>query len=349
MKHIRSIVATLAIVTAILAFPAGNASAASNSLGVNPRRDYTIKSGEKINDTLFVTNLSKTDDLVVDIQLIDFSAKDETGSPTLLLGQKEPARWSLKPYMTIAKNYTIAAGKSAEVPFTISIPANVGAGSYYSAVKYSTSGQESEDNVSLTSSSATLMFIRVPGEAKDILKLKDFGAFTPDASGNSGTYGSLYAGSAPKYLSYRLTNEGNVAEQPTGSVQIKDMFGKQVKLFENANPGNNIVLIDQTRRINLCINEDKINRKDAESGRNVEEVKCNNSGLSPGRYTAQLAIIYGDNGSSSHELRDVASFWYLPIWFVILSIAVLAAVAGLIWYGIRKFTRRGRPGFSSRR
>ena len=71
----------MAIVTvfglALLA-PLNHVSAASNSLGVNPRRDYTIKAGDKVSGTLSVSNLSKTDDLVINIDVIDFGAKNET-------------------------------------------------------------------------------------------------------------------------------------------------------------------------------------------------------------------------------------------------------------------------------
>jgi hypothetical protein len=321
--------------------PTMPASAASNSLGVNPRRDYTIKSGEKVSDVLSVSNLSKTDDLVIDIKLIDFGPQDETGSPKLLLTEKEPTRWSLKPYLTIASNVRVPAGKSIQLPFTIAIPAKVGAGSYYGAIKYSTTGGDTaNNNVSLTSSSATLVFVRVPGEANDVLLLNKFGPFTPNSTGTSGSFGKLYIGTPPKYLSYRLTNKGNVAEQPTGSIALKNVFGKKIKIFENANPNKSTVLIDQTRRIDLCLNEQKITRNDSESGREVEETKCNDSNMSPGRYTAQLALVYGDNGSSSHELRSLVSFWYLPVWFVLAVAAGLLLIIGTVVLIVRKLGKR---------
>ncbi len=352
MRRIRSRLVTILPAFVLLGLamvtPFCSVSAASNSLGVNPRRDYIVKSGDKVTDTLNVSNLSKTDNLVITIQLIDFGAKNETGAPQLLLGQKEPTRWSLKPYLKVPSTLSIPAGKSAQVPFTIAIPAGVGAGSYYGAIKYSTGGvgASSNENVSLTSSSATLMFIRVPGEANDSLRLKSFGAFTPDTSGDNGTFGSFYGGSAPKYLAYRVTNNGNVAEQPTGSVAVKNMFGRQIKLFEKANPGNNIVLIDQTRRFDLCFNQEATTKTNPSTGNDAEMIKCNNPSLAPGRYTAQLAIVYGDSGSSSHELRQVASFWYLPIWFIAVVAAVILLIVGVIWLAIRAFSG---PRYSANR
>jgi hypothetical protein len=333
----------MAVVGLIVAAVRSNAHAAtSNSLGINPRRDYTVKSGEKLQDTLYVSNLSKTEDLYITIHTIDFGPKDETGAPALMLKATTPTRWSLKPYLTIPPTVTIAAGKSISIPFSIAIPKTVGAGSYYSAIQYSTNGQDgSGSNVNLTSSAATLMFVRVPGEATDILRLKQFGAFTPYASGDNGSFGSYFGGSPPKYLAFRLTNDGNVAEQPNGSVILKNLFGKKVQIFEKANINNSIVLIGQTRRFDLCLNEERSSHPDPATGRNVDTVKCNQPKLTPGRYTARLALVYGDTGSSSHELGAVTSFWYLPLWFVVLAIVGLLIVVALIWLLIRK-VRRGR-------
>jgi hypothetical protein len=340
-------IAVMGLLTLASVIPASTAFAASNSLGVNPRRDYTIKPGEKVSDTLSVSNLSKTDDLVISIEVFDFGPKDESGSPAIMLERKEPTPWSLKPFLTISNELTVPAGKTVTVPFTISIPANQGAGSYYGVVKYSTAGESSRDNVTLTSSSATLVFIRVPGEAESNLTLKQFGAFTPTKSGESGNFGYFYLGKSPKYLAYRLTNNGNVAEIPTGSVELKNMFGRQVKIFDKANPNNNTVLIDQTRRFDLCINSQLVSRKNADTGQEVEEQRCNEAGLAPGRYSAHISLLYGDTSGTQHEIRGNATFWYLPIWFIALIVVGLVAVAAIIWWVIRKLRQR-RGGHTHR-
>lgn len=304
-------------------------SAASNSLGVNPRRDYTIKSGETVTDKIFVRNLSQTEDLTLSIDLIDFQAQGKTGAPALLLKQNQPTRWSLKPYMTIQKSATIGAAKSMDIPFTITIPKNVGAGSYYSAIRYSAANQNGKSNLSLSGSSTSLIFVRVPGQAKDSLQMTNFGAFTPNSDGTSGTYASFYGATAPKYLAYELKNAGNVAEQPSGSILVKDIFGKQVKLYQNANPNDNLVLIDQTRRFDFCLNPQKVTK--TVNGVKADVEQCNDFGFKPGRYTVALDLFYGTNGSSSKEINATASFWYLPAWFIVAVIVLLLLIAGVIW------------------
>lgn len=328
------------------------ASAASNSLGVNPRRDYAIKPGEAVQDILNVTNLHKSEDLFITIRPLDFRAANETGSPDLLLRQTEPTRWSLKPYITIPKTYTVPAGKSVDVPFSINIPANLGAGSYYSAIQYAVTSPESgEDtvNLNLSGSSVSLIFVRVPGDAKSSLQLKMFGAFNPSKDMSTGTYANFYGATKPKYLSYTLKNNGNIAEQPVGSIQLKNIFGKQVKLYEDVNPDKSLVLIEQTRRVDFCMNETTIKEESKVTGQEEEVKRCDDMALTPGRYTAKMSLLYGGEGFPSQEILATASFWYLPAWFIIAVLVALAVVAYIIWKVINKAKNFRKPTYGTRR
>jgi hypothetical protein len=345
MKRIGTFIASFLLLGITLVTPF-SASAASNAVGVNPRRDYNIAPGGKVEDTLFVSNLNKDESLTVKIETIDFSAQNETGSPALMVNRSEPTTWSLKPYLRLPATSTIPAGKSIEIPFTVDIPKTVGAGSYYSAVRYLAVNSETGESVSLSSSAVTLMFVRVTGEARSSLTLEQFGAFTPDKNMTNGIFGSFYSATAPEFLSYRLKNNGNVAEQPSGSIILKDTFGKVVKTYENANAKNNIVLIGQTRRIDLCMNEQK-SQKNVD-GREVETSDCVDPKLKPGRYTAVLGLVYGDNGNASQELQATATFWYLPAWFLIAVGIGLLLIAGLVYKVVRSFKGRGRKTFSRR-
>lgn len=324
-------------------------NAASNGLGINPRRNYTVKPGETKKDTLVVTNLNKTDDLNVSIQVIDFRATNETGIPALLLTQKNPTRWSLKPFLRLPATYTIKGGQSADIPFTITIPANLGGGSYYSAIRYSAGGNADKANLNLSSASSTLMFVTVPGTAKESLTLKSFGAFVPNADFVNGSYKTYFGASQPKYMSYTLKNEGNVVEQPKGSVQIKNIFGKQVLLLENINPNRELVILDQTRRIDACIKAPD-NARLTNTDDSFEDIsKCKNPSLLPGRYTANLGLLYGGMANGSSEIKATTSFWYLPAWSIIAFVVVLAALIFAIWYLVKKIKNHGKPTYGSRR
>jgi hypothetical protein len=337
------------LLAAVMVFLPVQANAASNAIGVNPRRDYTIEPGKSVSDTIFVNNISKTEPLTVKLELVDFEPQNQTGTPRLLLKQTQPTRWSLKPYLKVPTEYNLEAGKSVNVPFTISVPATLGAGSYYSAIRYSAVNSTTGQNVSLTGSAVSLIFVRVTGEAKSNLSLVKFGAFTPNKEMTDGVYGTFYGATKPKYLSYLLRNNGNLAELPVGSIIVKDIFGKQYKVYENANPGKNLVLIGQTRRIDLCLNEERKQVKNPETGADVEEVSCNSPNLAPGRYTAVMNLIYGDAGNTQGEVKQTAVFWYLPAWFIILVIVVLGVLAFGIWKLVTTAKGFRKPTYDSRR
>ena len=307
-------------------------AAQSNGLGITPRRELTVEAGKTVNDTLYINNLSTTQPLKMNVKVIDFKASNETGSPQLDLRTNAPlTAWSLKPFIKIADHVELAPGKSAFVPYTITIPAGQGAGSYYSAVQFM-ADNSSDKQVTLAASGVSLVFARVPGVAKESLQLQKFGAFVPTSDKSSGSYGSFYLTTPPQQFAYLLKNSGNIAEAPAGSILVKNIFGKNVKVIEDANAYHALALRDQTRRFDVCYT-------DAKTGEGVLTGKCSKVNLAPGYYTASLTLLYGQNGSTSNEIHATAGFWYLPVWFVILVIVVIAALALGGWLLYKRLTR----------
>jgi hypothetical protein len=322
-------------------FTYSHANAQSNGLGISPRKDYTVKAGESAKDTIYVSNLSKDEPLNLTIRVVDFRAQDETGSPALEQRQNvEPTAWSARPFLTVPTTLTIQPGKSTQVPISVSIPANQGAGSYYSAIEYEAENSAG-NKVSVAASSATLVFIKVPGETKELLRLEQFGTYQSESDESKGSFKSLFSAQLPKELAYRLKNEGNIAEQPSGSIVIKNIFGKRVLVVDEANPKKSLALLGQTRKFQTCITTEKQKVK-AQVGDEIEVDVCKSPNLKPGRYTAELTLLYGENGNNTREITAKAVFWYLPVWFVIaLVLAVVALVAGgYLMY--RKVTRSKR-------
>lgn len=314
----------------------------SNGLGVSPRKDYNIQPGQTANDSLYISNLSLRQDLLVNVRLIDFSAQNETGAPALHIGQNDPQTpWSLKPFIKVQDSVRVGAGKSANVPFSITIPAGQGAGSYYSAVEYTAQNPETKEKVNIAASTVSLIFVTVPGEADERLDLKQFGAYASNDEGVTGRFQSAFFAAAPKELAYRLENQGKVAERPSGSMVIKDVFGRTVKEIGDANPKKQLALIGQTRRIQVCIMSSILESK-APSGQTEKQTVCDNPGLLPGRYTARMALYYGLNGASTKEVQAVASFWYLPWWSLLALCVTLLFLTALVWLIRRAFRPQHR-------
>lgn len=313
----------------------------SNGLGVDPRQDFTVQPGKTVSDTLYISNLSLSQDLQVNIRLVDFGSSNETGTPALFLADNAPQTpWSLKPFAKVQSSVRIAKGKSANVPITITIPANQGAGSYYSAVEYTAQNPETKERVNISASTASLVFVTVPGEAKEKLQLKQFGTYESPEKGE-GWFKSFFWDTSPKEFAYRLQNSGNVAEQPSGSLVVKNMFGRTVKEIEDANPKKQLVLLGQTRRIQVCIKSSVLTSK-APGSQEAQQTVCDDAGLLPGRYKAQIALYYGLNGNSTQEILGTTTFWYIPWWSVVILAVLIFIVVGLIWLVRRAFsgTRR---------
>ncbi len=348
MKRFLSYISAALVVlfSVIAAAPASaQTSAGSSGLSITPRKNYIIEPGKSVTDKLTVGNLDKTADLSITLHMIDFSFTDQSGTPKLYLGQNTPqTTWSLKPFTKLPSSFVVPAGQSKTVEFTISVPANQGAGSYYSAIQYQT-GSPNGDNVNLSASGVSLVFVSVPGTVNENMELKKFGAWESSDEGTTGSYQFISTNAAPRYLAYTLKNNGNVAESPSGSIVLKNLFGKEVKTISNINANGSLALIGQTRLFTTCVKtaSEQVNFQGASTTRN----SCVKSDLKPGRYTAELSVYYGQNGNQTKEVTSVATFWYLPWWLIIVIVVIIAALLGFIWWLVRKL--RGASATKKRR
>ena len=259
--------------------------------------------------------------------MIDFTYMNQSGSPKLNVAQNtQPTAWSLRPFTTLPKTVTIPAGATKTVNYTITIPKTMGAGSYYSAILYQAGGANG-GNVALNASGVTLAFVSVPGQVKESMTLQKFGAYNSKDNGATGSFVFVDMLEQPRMVAYALKNSGNVFESPAGNITIKDMFGHQIaNVVTNSN--SSLALLGQTRLFTSCIKT--VEQSVQALGGTSKNKTCVEPNLKPGRYTAHLDVFYGQNGNQSHEVTADASFWYLPIWFLVL----VAVIIGLIVWGV---------------
>lgn len=345
-EYMRKLARALSLVVAAVTLLAVTSVQAqsSNGLGISPRKDYTVQPGQTISDTLYISNLSLRQDLLVSIRLIEFGAHDETGTPALQLDESAPTPpWSLKSFIKVASDVKVEAGKSTNVPISVTVPAGHGAGSYYSAIEYTAQNPETKEKVNISASTVSLVFVTVPGTTKEQLVLKQFGAYTSDERGLNGKFVNVSFGAAPKEFAYRLVNSGNVAERPSGSIVVRNIFGQTVKEIEDANPKKQLVLLGQTRRVQVCMKSSVLEIKAPNGGQtDNKQTICENPGLWPGRYTAQMALYYGLNGNATQEVAATTTFWYLPWWSLVGLGIIILLIVGLVWLVRRAFSNGGR-------
>lgn len=348
MKRFKGIalIAIALLMGAVYLLPAATANAQSSAaLSITPKKTYLIEPGKSVNDTLIISNLDSGSALNLSLRVVDFTFTDNGGTPKLFLDPNAAqTTWSLKPYMTVPQSVTIPAGGSKTIPMSVSIPAGHGAGSYYSAIVYSSGAPSGAGNVGLNASGVTLVFTQIPGQVTENLTLKKFGAYDDSAKGDLSGY-HFITDKPPMSIGYTLQNAGNVTESPAGSITLKDIFGRETKISD-VNPTGSLALIGQTRTYTACI---KLASQNVDfNGSKTTASTCVNPGLWPGYYHATLDLFYGQNGNLTKEITGSASFWYLPLWFVIVFLVVLAIVVIVIWrlyVGIR----RKLSGVQSRR
>jgi hypothetical protein len=330
MKKVVQFVAVLAVLL-VTVLTNATANAQSTGLGINPRKDLTVEPGKTVSDQLYISNLNSKVNTRVTLNIIDFKANGETGTPALQLDANAPQTpWSLKPFIKAPKTVELKAGESKYVPFSVTIPTGQGAGSYYSAIKFDPSPDDgSGDNtVVLSGAPAQLVFVTVPGRATELMNLKEFSGYVLDDKKDAGKYKSLYVSTKPTRFAYLLENIGNVAESPAGSIVVKNIFGREVKVIKDANPKDSLALIGQTRRFDVCI--DSQIKEVRTNGQTSKQEVCNTPKLLPGMYKAQLNVFYGINGSNSQEINATATIWYMPLWFVGAILVFLAVLAYVI-------------------
>lgn len=327
--------ALAALFIALSALPASAAvqpapttsSGGSSGLSITPKKNYIIKPGETITDKLVIGNLDKKATLNLSLRMIDFTYSNQSGTPKLSLAQNAPQTpWSLKSFTTLPKNVTVGPSQNTSVNYSITMPKNLGAGSYYSAILYQTGGANG-GNVALNASGVTLVFVSVPGQVKEDMAVQKFGAYNSEDNGVTGSFVYVDMLQQPKMIAYALKNSGNVFESPAGNVTIRDMFGHQIaNITTNAN--QSLALLGQTRLFTSCIKT--VQQTVQALGGTSKNTTCTDPHLKPGRYTAHLDAFYGQNGNQTHEITADASFWYLPLWFL----ALLAIFIGVLtWFG----------------
>lgn len=338
MKRLKSIVLIVSAIVMSVSYllvtetPSVDAQG-SAALSIVPRKNYTIEPGKSIRDTLLIRNLDSQIPLNLSLRIVDFTFTDDGGTPKLMLAEDAPqTTWSLKPFLKIPQNVTIEPGSSKTINLSVSIPKNQGAGSYYSAIVYSSGSSEGGGNVGLSASGVTLAFTTIPGEVKEELLIKSLGAYDPEAKKYR-----FFNTDEPAKIAYTLENKGNVAESPVGSITLRSLFGQETTIT-NINPNQSLALIGQTRTFEACI---KLKKEEVDfNGSRSEATTCSSSQLWPGYYSVELNGFYGQNGNNTKDLVGKGGFWYLPLWFIIVLLVVLAFLGYHAWKIVRYIRRK---------
>lgn len=312
-KHIRMNIAAILVAAVALSTLVGShtfaaPAASTNVLKVSPvRTDIEIKPGESKEVTAKVTNLTNAPITISPIEN-DFVAKDEDGTPSLILdANKYAPTHSLKRFMKPLSNVTIPAKESKSITVLITVPKDAQAGGYFGAVRFAPVSGEGTGQVNLNASAASLILLSVPG---NVVEKLDMTSFDIQQDGKSG---SFFQSSNDLQAAVRFENKGGAQEGPFGKVTVKQ--GKDV-VYEtdfNASTPREVILPDSARHWDIPLK--KIG--------------------SFGNYTVTATFSYGQKNQT---IEVTKSFWVVPQIVIIATIAVVLVLVALIvsiWLFIR--------------
>lgn len=300
-----SLAVAIIIPVAGISAQANNSNTGGQALEISPPViNLSANPGQTIETKITLRDVSKTS-LIVTGQVNDFIAAGEDGIPKLLIEEGEKSPYSIKDWIRPLNQLILKSKELKNLPVVIKVPANAAPGGYYGVVRFTATPPELKDTgVSLSASLGALILLRVNGEAKEGLGIEEFSV------NKNGKTGTLFE-SAPFNFMERLKNIGNVHEQPSGQVTIKDMFGNKVAIVNINLPPRN-VLPQSIRKFEQPLNDEVIGNR-----------------ILFGKYTADLKVSYGSN---KQFVTKSITFWVIPYRLIAFILVVL--IGGFIFLRI---------------
>ena len=272
---------------------------------------YTLTPGQST--TLKITLKDATVG-AIDAQAVvtDFESDGTTGNPKLLTQPGASSPNSIKNFVYQLSNVPLNPGEQKITSVGIHIPDGTAPGAYYGVIRYKAVptgvNAPAPGQVALTASVGSIVLITVPGNLRTLVKLNALHIY-------HGTQDGRFFLTRPDHIGVEIQNLGNGFARPFGTVEVQNIFHKDVATYQFNNPkqlGN--VLPNSTRIFNNAV-----------------------SGISqPGRYTVTANVAYTSGGN---VLTIKKTFWYIPAWMAIIIAAILLI---LILLTIRLYFRYRR-------
>lgn len=189
--------------------------AASNTDGSDRQNfGYTLDPGDVLSDSLVITN-HDTEPLELDVYAADgfTTSSGQLDLVTRDIESIEIGAWTALDEDTVQ----IAAGATAEVPFTIAIPEDATPGDYAGGIVTSLMQPQQEQGISVDRRLGVRMHVRVLGDLAPALAIEDLdveysGGFNPFGTGTAS-------------VSYTVHNTGNVRMSAAQVVSLAGPFG----------------------------------------------------------------------------------------------------------------------------
>ncbi|MFD3521326.1 WxL protein peptidoglycan domain-containing protein [Streptomyces sp. NPDC058653] len=272
---------------------------------------YTVNPGGQVKDAMVVANRSDSP-----LELTVYAADGyTTGTGQLDLLTKDKKSVGIGVWTHAARDSVlIKPGKTAEVPFTVEVPANATPGDYVGGVLTSLKQADDAAGINVDRRLGIRVKLRVSGELKPRLAVEDLrvdydGSLVPFAKGDA-------------TVTYTIHNTGNALLSARQSVSVSGPFGRlRAEAGDIAPPPD--LLPDETWKMKVPVH-----------------------GVTPGfglTATATLTPLLIDASGSTTALKPVeatAHGWAVPWTLLLIVVVLVAALVGAFLLRRRARARR---------
>lgn len=305
---------TMVMVGSVLVFGVQKANAITL---VPPSLEFATQPGRTI-DTVIKLYNEGSDPINIYTSTALFTAKDETGTPDFNFNNQpsDLATWIKAPTGPMG----ILAGERIEIPISIEIPSTAEPGGHFAGLFFETRPPEdTPGQVKVRQKIGTLVILRVEGDVQESARVEKF------AVDNLGALRRL-----PVAFMTKVQNTGNVHVRPTGTIQIKNMFGRVVATL-SINESEGAVLPNSTRRFDAMW---RVQTDDETHGSFLVELGKEWRNFAVGKYSAVFAGTYG---AAKQTLTATTTFsvwpWELLLVFGVgLIVVIILLVLFIKWY-----------------
>ena len=281
--------------------------------------DMEAGRGEKIDRQFTVTNTSSADQTFY-CSVLKFVPAGDSGSPQFIPFEKDHA--GLPEWIQFSSpSALIRANSKQDIPFSVTVPNDSAAGTFYAAVTISTAPAEIiSTGATVEAKTALLIFLTVKGETVEKIALLNFG------SGEDQGILTL----PPKEFTFSLQNQGNVLLVPEGTITIRNAMGAEVQTL-SINAENGRLLPKSTRLYRTAWVSQN------EAGTFLEKARQEWNAFHFGPYTAQLVLTY--ESDQKNVLNGEYAFWIFP-WHALVFMTGILVIGMSFLFLLVSFLRQ---------
>lgn len=314
MQHFRTILAGSLFALAVLFVPAFGASAITIS---PPFYETTLDPG---NTEFGAIKLFNEDTQPITLypvaQNFTYKEGDEEGTPDFYPATEDPMGQAMASWLVFDKQpIVIEPNGRASLQYAINVPSErVQPGGHYGAIIFSTQPPTPQGGtVGVGQQIASLIFVRIGGDLKEVGSIAEFGFKQKKLSYNH----------LPVDFFVRFENAGNVHLRPTGNLFIKSWYGRQVASIR-VNDGFASTLPNSIRRYEFGWHK---GGPTAENPGFIQGLNDEWNNFAIGTYKAQLVLTYGSQNQVVVEEREFTVWpWRLMVVGGLCALIVLVVL-----------------------